>query len=195
LRIDKRLRLDLKKHWLDLIAKIRKDLGVKLRMMQDTHLDLVIRGSCRGLTRKPLPYLLPQAWAHRSNRRGRRRPWWHCSPALGALRVRLRCRIERRGRGELGGGLTIGRGVEGRPQSGRRRSASSPARLPVVAARQLLRGRAVARLASAIGTARGGPRPTFMGVGHAHGRGGGGLDSWPCPPWTLATAGVWARMG
>jgi hypothetical protein len=45
----------------------------------------------------------------------------------------LRCRIERGGRGELGGGLTIGRGVEGRPQSGRRQSASSPARLPVLA--------------------------------------------------------------
>jgi hypothetical protein len=76
----------------------------------------------------------------------------------------------------------IGRGVEGRPQSGRRRSASSPARLPVVAARQLLRGRAAARLASALGTARARPRPPFMGTGHAHGRGGGGLDYWPCPP-------------
>jgi hypothetical protein len=25
--------------------------------------------------------------------------------------------------------------------------------------------------------------------------GGSGVDSWPCPPWTLATAGVGARMG
>jgi hypothetical protein len=30
----------------------------------------MITGSCRGLFAKPSPYLLPQAWAHKSNRRG-----------------------------------------------------------------------------------------------------------------------------
>jgi hypothetical protein len=38
--------------------------------LRDTKLDLMITGSCRGLLAKPSPYLLPQAWAHKSNRRG-----------------------------------------------------------------------------------------------------------------------------
>jgi hypothetical protein len=42
----------------------------------------MITGYCRGLFAKPSSYLLPQAWAHRSNRRGGgERPWWLQSPA------------------------------------------------------------------------------------------------------------------
>jgi hypothetical protein len=38
--------------------------------LQDTPLDLAITGFCRGLAGKSPPYLLPQAWAHRSHRKG-----------------------------------------------------------------------------------------------------------------------------
>jgi hypothetical protein len=51
---------------------------------------------------------------------GGRRPWWRCSPALGALRVRLRCRIERGVEGDLEGALTL---VGKRGQASRRRIA------------------------------------------------------------------------
>jgi hypothetical protein len=78
----------------------------------------MITGSCRGLFAKLSPYLLPQAWAHRSNRRGaaaaldRRRR--RCSGELGA---RWRHKIERGGRDEHDGELTSGEGRRQRPEN------------------------------------------------------------------------------
>jgi hypothetical protein len=61
---------------------------------------------------------------------GGRRPWWPAGLGRsGDPRAWLRWGIERGEGGELGGGLTIGGGAEGRLQSGRWWSASSPARI------------------------------------------------------------------
>jgi hypothetical protein len=68
-----------------------------------------------------------------------------------------------------------------------------------LALRSSRRRRAAARQGAGAGAPQGRARAALKGVGHevplARTLRKSAAAPWPCPPWTLATTGVWARMG
>jgi hypothetical protein len=165
----------------------------------------VLQGSkCKTvITSSPSSGQVAQAW---------RRLWWRCLPALGALRVRLRCGVERGEGGELGGVLTLVEdgGSSQIPQStvaARARSAGRRRRRRLCAAGSEAASQQEARArAGAVGGALGLDLPFY---GDARGavplRGGGGhgqaavglspVAGWAPPGQAWAGAGGPGRCG